>query len=436
MDSIKSLADAINSLTAAATAKQTREVEAVKVETEKKVENQAYEVGRMLGRGVSAPQAQFVQHVLESGGDLGSRGIEMPAEWQSRRKMYGPAISYGRILRACAAAQTKLHDYSDIGHIRAMHDLFRDKEGAKWLESAIAKDMTAGVPSEGGYLIPEVILDDVVELLRAATVVMALGATELPMPYGNLHLPRINTGTTASYVEETVAPNATAMTMGKDQFTAKKMIAVVPISNDLIIVPSVQADAMVARDAIASLSVRFDKACIIDDGQNKTPRGLRYFDGVTEVAMGGAWTADNPMLFRKGLQDSNVALSGLARLGWTFNPESEYDLLILKSSDGHHYFREEMLNNGTLLGAPYKVSQQIPKENTTTFAFYGDWSEFIVARQGMMSVDASPHAAYNNSSGTVVAAYSKDETVIRVIDRHDVGPRQAAALCRSTGLTT
>lgn len=440
MDSIKSLADAITGLTSATTAKQAREeareVEAQKAIVEAQDEQIGSEISRLTGRSVSPGQGRFLQRVLDSGSDLGSRAIPMPEEWERKRKLYGPAQTYGRILRACAVARVKMMDLSEVGHIRAMHDLFRDKEGARWLESAIAKDLSAGVPSEGGYLIPEVILDDVVELLRAASVVMALGATELPMPNGVLSLPRIATGTTATYEGEADPPNATSMTFGKDTFRAKKLIAIVPISNDLLLVPSVSADTIVARDAIASLQVRMDKAALIDEGTENTPRGLLYFDGVSTASMGGAWTSDNPMLMRKALLDANVVLSGLSREGWTFNPESEYDLLVLKSTEGHHYFRDEMMQRGTLLGKPYKVSQQIPKVSSTTYAFYGDWSEYIIARQGMMSVDASSEAAYNNSSGTVVAAFSKDQTVIRVIDRHDMGPRQAAALCKTSGLTT
>lgn len=416
MDPIQSLADAIRGLTAA----------------------QATKAAELANNPEPAPVDDIAKRLMESGAEGGSRAMKKPeslvrAEMQTGNK----AIGLGRVLRAAALSINKRHDHTAEGAARVIRDVYRDKEFAKWYEDGIAKDLTAGTPSGGGYLIGEQMMDDIVEVLRAQAVLFKAGMREVPMPNGNLRLPRITAGSTASYVSEGTAPNSTDVTFGDALFSAKKLIAIVPISNDLLMVPSVAADQIVAMDATASLSTTIDAKGIGGDGNNDTPRGLRYLTGLTSTTISGAITADNITQFITDLLNANVAISSAARMGWLMGPDVWMDLYNLKATTNQYLFREEMAGtSGTLLGYPFQVTSAISVVSTATQLYFGDFSEFIIARQGMMEVDASPYAAYNNSSGTVVAAYSKDQTVLRIIDRHDFNMRQAAAIARSSGLTS
>lgn len=416
MDAIQSLADAIKGLTAA----------------------QAQKAAELAKTPEPAPVQEIgiAKALLESGAEGGSRGMKKPESLIRAEQSTGnKAIALGKVLRAAAYSMNKRHDHSAEGAARVIHDVYRDKEFSKWYIDGIAKDLTAGTPSGGGYLIGEQMMDDIVEVLRAQAVLFKLGMREVPMPSGNLRLPRITAGASASYVSESTAPNATDVTFGDALFSAKKLIAIVPISNDLLMVPSVAADQIVAMDATASLSTTIDNKGFNGDGTSDTPRGLRYLTGLTVTTISGAITADNITQFIADLLNANVALSSAARLGWAMGPDVWMDLYNLKATTNQYLFRDEM-NTGKLLGYPFEITSAISVVSTATQLYFGDFSEFIIARQGMMEVDASPYAAYNNSSGTVVAAYSKDQTVLRIIDRHDFNMRQAAAMARSTGLTS
>ncbi|HDU5942249.1 TPA: phage major capsid protein, partial [Klebsiella variicola] len=54
----------------------------------------------------------------------------------------------------------------------------------------------------GGALIPENMQNEVIELLSDRTIVRKLGARSVPLPNGNLTLPRSAGGATASYTGE------------------------------------------------------------------------------------------------------------------------------------------------------------------------------------------------------------------------------------------
>ncbi|PAT70315.1 phage major capsid protein, partial [Klebsiella pneumoniae] len=54
----------------------------------------------------------------------------------------------------------------------------------------------------GGALIPENMQNEVIELLSDRTIVRKLGARSIPLPNGNLSLPRSAGGATASYTGE------------------------------------------------------------------------------------------------------------------------------------------------------------------------------------------------------------------------------------------
>ncbi len=57
------------------------------------------------------------------------------------------------------------------------------------------KALNATSPSAGGFLIPEVYLDDVIELLYSKTIIKELGARTIPMETGNINIPRMTSGT-------------------------------------------------------------------------------------------------------------------------------------------------------------------------------------------------------------------------------------------------
>ena len=61
------------------------------------------------------------------------------------------------------------------------------------------KALSATNPSAGGYLIPEIYMDQIIELLYSKTVIFELGAQKVPMANGNLNIPKMTGGARATW---------------------------------------------------------------------------------------------------------------------------------------------------------------------------------------------------------------------------------------------
>jgi HK97 family phage major capsid protein len=90
------------------------------------------------------------------------------------------------------------------------------------------------------------------------------------------------------------------------------------------------------------------------------------------------------------------------------------------------------MENGQLRGRPYRVSNQVPINLGSSPAneseiYLADFAHVVVGEASQMEVTASETAAYHDGSN-VQAAFSKDQTVMRAIARHDINLRHDASV--------
>ena len=90
------------------------------------------------------------------------------------------------------------------------------------------KALSATNPVNGGFLIPEVYTDDIIELLYNKTVIKELGARTIPLETGNLNIPRMTSGTRARWGGEARKIGTTQPTFGNLRLSAHRLEAIVP----------------------------------------------------------------------------------------------------------------------------------------------------------------------------------------------------------------
>jgi HK97 family phage major capsid protein len=310
----------------------------------------------------------------------------------------------------------------------------------KWGDTDLADDtknwfekdaQMATNPNLGGYLIPPAVSADVVELLRPASIMRRLGAVVLPMDRGNFSIPRVTQGSTAYYQGESENITPSKMKFGQIQLIFKKLTALVPVSNDLVRYSSPGADAIVRDDMVRSVAQRENQAFLRDDGTDATPKGLLYwapsankFDssGTTLALM----TADLGQLLLK-LLNNDIPMT---RPVWIMSPKIWNALVTVINTNGFYVFRDEMVNNQTLWGWPFALSTAVPINlggGSSSELYLVDMADMIIGESLTPRIDSSPLAAYHDGSA-VVSAYSKDETVIRVISEHDFVARREESI--------
>lgn len=299
------------------------------------------------------------------------------------------------------------------------------------------KALATGIGSAGGFLVPEQYSSDIIELLRAVALVRRAGARTLSMN-GTTMVPRINSGTAASYVGENSDIKSTGMTFGQIRLTSRKLAAVVPISNDLLRSPGPNADAIVLDDLLASMANAEDQSFLRGDGTGNAPKGiLHWMNAGNSQASAGATAAniETDVQFLIGsLINNNVRMINPC---WMMPPRSKLKLEFLKDAVTNVLTFPEVSEKGQLKGYPIFTSNNIPINlggGSATEVYFVDMADVLIGEEMGVEVKVSEEASYNDGT-QLVSAFSQDQTVVRVITKHDICMRHDRSAAVITGAT-
>jgi len=325
----------------------------------------------------------------------------------------------GRFMRAVAAGQGDQEKAA------------RFAKKAYGSDDHVVKALEASDLAAGGILVPTEYSTDIIELLRERAVVRSTGPRIVPMETGSVQIPKITGGATASYVGESQNIDPTEPTFGSINLTWKKLAAIIPMSNDLLRLNAISADGIVRDDAVSALAIREDQAFIRGDGTEFTPKGLYNW---TPAA--NKFNATASFDLDKVTGDISTAIlkmrNGLSRMispYWMWSPRTEMYLMQVRDSNGNFAFRDEMAG-GRFWGFPFVSTTTIPDtlgsgDKSEIYLF--DTADVILGEVNRLEVSASDVAAYYDGSA-VQAAFSKDQTVLRVLAHHDLGVRHEESL--------
>lgn len=323
------------------------------------------------------------------------------------------------------------------------------REAAAWAERqwgdagmAVARALAASIGSTGGFAVPEAMSGEIIELLRPRSTVMSLGPSIIDMPNGNFTLPGLATGAAASYIGENENIPKTEPTFRQVKLSAKKLAALVPISNDMFRYTTAANEMFIRNDLVAALAQRADLAFLRGAGTEYTPRGLRSWAQVPAgnsnfLSANGTVNLANVTndlgRMELALMNANVPM---AQPGWIMAPRTQVYLANLRDGNGNLVYAEEMAR-GTLRGKPFRTTTQIPVNlgsgTDESEIYLADFAEVIIGETLGLIIDVSSEAAYHDGSA-VQAAFSLDQTVIRAIIEHDMAMRQAAAIVVMTAV--
>jgi HK97 family phage major capsid protein len=349
---------------------------------------------------------------------------EMYAAHVATRPKGRECFTLTRALRAFAMAK---------GDLQIAHKIAEQQFGDKLAASALS----AGDQATGGFLVPSVLAEEVIEFLRPQAVVRSLNPTMAPLVNGQLNLSKMTGGSTATYIGENKNAPATNPTFGLVKATAKKLAALVPISNDLVRYtgPGTRADQITRDDLVRAFAQAEDSAFIRGVGSNYSPKGLKNW-----VPAANLKTATNPGTLanaRLGLGALRLALRtgnvGFTRPGWVMSPRIENFLLFnCVDGNGNLVFGREMMDRGTLLNYPYRVTTLIPENlgggSNEAEIYFADFADVVIAENPQVIFEISTEAAYDPGTGTLVSAFQLDQTLLKMIVEHDLVVRHAESI--------
>ena len=324
-----------------------------------------------------------------------------------------------------AAHAIRYNDWSDAGF---------EKEVFEQTRKRIKAMGGLGAGSAGAYIVPTEYVNQIVELLRAESVVIKSGATIMSDLVGSpVQIPTQTGGATGYWVGENVAITESDLTLGQINLTPKKVGALVKLSNTLIKLANPSAEALVRSDIATTIALQIDIKALRGTGASYEPSGVNIATNLNTVAIGvsgGDLTFDHLIDMEYELAVDN-ALRG--KLGYIFHPAVRRKLLKLKvaqySGDtGGQYIiapiTESVFRNW--LGYPYTMTTQIPINlskgggSSLTEVYFGNWADLLIGQWGGMEMMASQEAS---------TAFEADQTWVRVLQEVDVAVRHGQSFC-------
>ncbi|NHR08336.1 phage major capsid protein [Chromobacterium haemolyticum] len=309
----------------------------------------------------------------------------------------------------------------------------------------VAAALNTATPSAGGVLVPTNLASEVIELLRPKTVVRRLGARSLPLNNGNLTIPRLKGGAQVGYIGTDTDAPVTGAQFDDLKLSSKKMAALVPISNDLLansgISPNV--DRVVVDDLTSAVGAREDKAFLRDDGSGNLPKGLRNWvlpGNVFPAPAIAAIDAAALQAIELFLNTLILALEGvdanMVQPGWVMSPRTFRFLEGLRDMKGNKVYLE--LGQKQLKGYPVGLTTQIPNNlgagGDESELYFADFADCFIGEDQALMIDFSKEATYKDGDGNVISAFQRDQTLIRVIAKHDFGPRHRESISIGIGV--
>lgn len=338
-------------------------------------------------------------------------------------------LTFSRMTRTIAAAGGIPHVAMQIAEANGDSGLFANQ------------NMGSGVA--GGFLVPEDVSTEVIELLRPLSVVTAMGPRVVPMPNGNLTTNRRASGATFTYGGEQQDIKATGVSFGQVKLSAKKLSGLIPISSELLRTASTAVDRMIRDDALADAAQIQDRFFLRGSGTDFAPKGLRWqtlgtaFETTHVLTMTGspdlAKVTNDLGRMELALGKANVVFTGAH---WVMAPRVAMYLTNLRDGNGNLAFPE--MQDGQLRRKPVHITTEIPDNlggGTESEIMLVHPAHVLVGEHMGIEIAMSTEAAYKDAGGNMQAAFSRDETLLRMIMQHDIGLRHLPAVAVLTGVT-
>lgn len=320
-----------------------------------------------------------------------------------------------RCIRYLAAANNDVRRAIDLAHRAGEKDLCD-----KW-----DKAMASTVLADGGALIPTEFSQEIIEELGAKAVLRKMSVTTMPMNTGSLCLPYLDTSATAYYVGENSNITASQPTTAQLQLSDKTLSVLCPLSNTLLQNGGPKVDSAIKNHLLRVAARKEDVTFIRSTGTANTPMGLRYQAlAANQLNVTASYDVTKVTLDLgraiKTLMALDVDLDG-GGAGWLL-PVSVYNYLHSAcDANSNRVWRDEM-DKGVLEGFPYAVTSQIPENisTTKTEVYFVNFKSCVIAESENMEVAVFPGGSYYDGSN-VVSGISLNQTVIRLLARHDFG---------------
>lgn len=290
---------------------------------------------------------------------------------------------------------------------------------------AVYKTLQAtGTGPNGGYALPTSYLADLIPYLRSQTVMRQIGCRNIPVPTGNLTIPRQSATMTAVWQGEMDEMTVSNLQLDDIVLLVKRLTGLSTVTNQLIAQSPLAVEDTIRNDLAMQIARAEDLSFLRGPGTGGQPLGLLGF--ATAANAVNTATAKDPdsvnayLTHAKNVLDA--ANQGEEGRVWIMHPSVRNYIWSLRNSFGQRYFPE--VESGMLFAYPLKTTTQLPTNLTTYGGTHGaeiflvKASECIIADGLMPTISVSQEATVQEG-GVARNAFTQDFTVFKMVERVD-----------------
>lgn len=282
-------------------------------------------------------------------------------------------------------------------------------------EMKAATGMSEGTDADGGYTVPVEFSNEIIPLIRMASIARRI-ANIFPMGSKTRTFPRQLTHPTVTWTGEGVNKTLTKITFEQLTQTAKKLAAIVALTDELLEDNAVGLDSYLFQSVADAFGREEDRVAFAGNtGAGDPFMGVLYATGVNDVTMAAG------SLSYPDLVDLIFAVPAQYRPGSRFVlPGSLIQLSMKMVDDNNRPVWQPSLSEGQptrILGYPVEETDVIPSDLGTgddeSAALFGNFGKYLfLSPRGSYKVDAS-----NAATDGTNHAFLKNETWYRFEER-------------------
>jgi HK97 family phage major capsid protein len=286
--------------------------------------------------------------------------------------------------------------------------------------SGVSKGMTEGTNADGGFLVPEIFASEIIRVANDYGIVRQ-NARHWPMNSLKVNVPTAN-GISVNRVGEGAAAGSSKPTISRTVLTAKKLVALIPVANELLEDADPDVMSVIALLAAEGFAGKED-----DWGLNGLASGEGILQNTTVPVRTMATGQDT---FIEALLDDYLLLQkllyakALSGAKYFMHLQNWINLRSLKDSQGRY-----LLGNPSdeaaprLWGLPVVTSDILPTTTgvSTKFAGLANFNYMLFGDRRQYTMEVSREATVTDTDGsTAINAFSQDISVVKFTERIDI----------------
>lgn len=305
-------------------------------------------------------------------------------------------------------------DYADLSLGRYLRSM---AVGAK--TDTERRALSEGTDSAGGFTVPTILSSQLIDALRAASVVQRAGAQTVPLTSDNQSIAKVASDPAPAFRNEAAAVAESDPTFSSVTFTPRSLMVLVKVSRELLD-DSLNIGSALPNIITSAMAAEMDRVALEGTGVAPQPTGLRLQSGIGNTALNAALTGYAPLL---GAQTGILTANGGPVNAMVMHPRDAGTLAGLTDTTG------QPLNvPPAISGIPMLTTSSIQVDagsgNDESNIYVGNFTNLMIGMRNEIRIEVL-RERYADSNEYAFIAHS----------RFDIAIAHAASFHKISGIT-